>query len=66
MSTSRRGAWAGLVSVVLLSLAVVAVPVILIRPFSPQTPASMSLAFTLRRRFDPDGRPSARRGLSRS
>lgn len=49
MSASRRGVWAGLVTAAIVSLAVVAVPVFLIRPFSPQTPSSMALAFTLRR-----------------
>ena len=49
MSTSRRGTWASLLALALVSLALVLVPVILIRPFSPQTPGSMELAFTLRR-----------------
>jgi hypothetical protein len=49
MSSSRKGGWAGLWLVALVSLVVVAVPVFLIRPFSPQTPSSMTLAFTLRR-----------------
>jgi hypothetical protein len=49
MSGSRRGTWAALLTLVLASLAVVAVPVILIRPFAPQTPSSMALAYGLRR-----------------
>lgn len=49
MSPSRRGTWVALLAVALVSLAMVAVPVFLIRPFSPQTPASMALAFALRR-----------------
>lgn len=49
MTGSRRGTWAALVALLIACLAVVAVPVVLIRPFSPQTPSSMALAFTLRR-----------------
>ncbi len=49
MSTSRRGTWVALLPVALVSLASVAVPVFLIRPFAPQTPSSMALAFALRR-----------------
>lgn len=49
MPISRRGLWASLLSLAALALAVVLVPVVLIRPFSPQTPGSMALAFTLRR-----------------
>ncbi len=49
MSTPRRGPRAALLGVTLVSLAIVAVPVLLIRPFAPQTPASLALAFTLRR-----------------
>jgi hypothetical protein len=49
MSTSRRGSWAALLGLAVASLVVVAVPVFLIRPFAPQTPASMALAFGLRR-----------------
>ena len=46
---SRRAMGFLLVLLVLLALAVVMVPVILIRPFAPQTPGSLALAFTLRR-----------------
>jgi hypothetical protein len=49
MTGSRRGAWAALVALAIACLAIVAVPVVLIRPFSPQTPFSVALAFTLRR-----------------
>lgn len=51
-STSRpRRRWAGftLFLLVLAALALVAVPVFLIRPFSPQTPGGLAVAFALRR-----------------
>jgi len=46
---SRRGAWAALLLLPLLALAVVMVPVMLIRPFAPQSPSAIELAYTLRR-----------------
>jgi hypothetical protein len=46
---SRRGAWLALLLLPLLALAVVLVPVMLIRPFAPQSPFSIALAYTLRR-----------------
>ena len=46
---SRRGAWLALLLLPLLALAVVMVPVMLIRPFAPQSPFSIALAYTLRR-----------------
>lgn len=49
MTTPRRGVWAGLLALVVLAVAVVLVPVLLIRPFAPQTPGTLALAFTLRR-----------------
>lgn len=49
MMMSRRGMGLVLFLLVILALAMVLVPVMLIRPFAPQTPASMALAFTLRR-----------------
>ena len=49
MTGSRRGTWAALGALLIVCLAIVAVPVVLIRPFSPQTPSSMALAFTLRK-----------------
>ena len=50
MTHSRFGAsWAGLAGILIVCLAVVMVPVFLIRPFVPQTPASITLAFALRR-----------------
>ena len=49
MTGSRRGAWVALVGLAIGSLAFVAIPVFLIRPFEPQTPSSMALAFGLRR-----------------
>lgn len=49
MTTSHRGLWAGLLVLVVVAVAVVLVPVFLIRPFAPQTPATLALAFTLRR-----------------
>jgi hypothetical protein len=45
----RRSRWLALVVLTAVAFAVVAIPVILIRPFSPQTPASIALAFALRR-----------------
>src|SRR5436305_4748314 len=51
-STSRsRRRWAGftLLLLILAMLAMVAVPVFLIRPFSPQTPGGLAVAFALRR-----------------
>jgi len=49
MSASRRGIWAPLVAVTLIALALVVVPLFLIRPFSPQSPTTMALAYALRR-----------------
>src|SRR5258706_10226343 len=49
MPMSRRANWSGLFLLLLLSLVVVLVPVFLIRPFAPQTPGSLALAFLLRR-----------------
>jgi len=46
---SRRLAGAALILLVLASLALVAVPVWLIRPFAPQTPDGLAAAFWLRR-----------------
>jgi len=46
---SWRGAWLALTLLSLLALAVVLVPVMLIRPFAPQSPSSIELAYTLRR-----------------
>jgi hypothetical protein len=48
-TASRRGAWLALLLLPLLALAVVLVPALLIRPFAPQSPASLELAYTLRR-----------------
>ncbi|HBL30618.1 MAG TPA: hypothetical protein DD490_27600 [Acidobacteria bacterium] len=45
----RRLAGAGLVCLVLVSLALVALPVWLIRPFAPQTPDGLAVAFWMRR-----------------
>jgi hypothetical protein len=49
MSGSRRGTWAALVAVTFATLAMVMVPVFLIKPFSPQTTSAVSLSFALRR-----------------
>lgn len=46
---TRRGGWRALIVLTVVAFAVVAIPVILIRPFAPQTPASITLAFALRR-----------------
>jgi Protein of unknown function (DUF3179) len=51
-STSRsRRRWAGFILflLILAAAALVAVPVFLIRPFSPQTPGGLAVAFALRR-----------------
>ena len=51
-STSRsRRRWAGftLFLLILAAFVLVAVPVFLIRPFSPQTPGGLAVAFALRR-----------------
>ena len=50
-SQSPRRRWAGftLVLLILAAFALVAVPVFLIRPFSPQTPGGLAVAFALRR-----------------
>ena len=48
VGTRRRG-WLALIVLTVVGFAMVAIPVILIRPFSPQTPASIALAFALRR-----------------
>lgn len=49
MTGSRWGAWTGVVFLVMAALAMVAIPVFLIRPFAPQTPMMLDLAFVLRR-----------------
>jgi len=49
MSRSRWPHWMTLGVLVTMAMAVVAVPVFLIRPYSPQTPATMALAYHLRR-----------------
>ena len=46
---SQRGRWLALLALAALSLAVVAIPVVLIRPFAPQSPFSIAMAFALRR-----------------
>src|SRR5215213_8312668 len=45
----RRLAGAGLFLLVVLALALVAVPMWLIRPFAPQTPEGLAVAYALRR-----------------
>ena len=45
----RRSGWLVLLFLAAVSFLVVAVPVLLIRPFAPQSPLSIALAFTLRR-----------------
>jgi thiol:disulfide interchange protein len=49
MKSHRVIGWMVLGAIALVALAIVAVPVMLIRPFAPQTPATVGLAFTLRR-----------------
>jgi thiol:disulfide interchange protein len=45
----RRLAWTALVLLVIAALALIAVPVWLIRPFVPQTPEGLAIAYALRR-----------------
>jgi hypothetical protein len=45
----RRRGWLALIALLVVAFAMVAIPVILIRPFAPQSPASIALAFALRR-----------------
>ena len=47
--SQRRLAGAGLFLLVILALALVAIPMWLIRPFSPQTPEGLAVAYALRR-----------------
>lgn len=44
-----RSGWLAAVTVFVVTLAVVGVPVVLIRPFSPQTPEGVAWAYDLRR-----------------
>lgn len=41
-------AWVALIALVLVSFAVVAIPVYLIQPFAPQTPRSLEISFLLK------------------
>ena len=45
----RRAAWATLLAIALIELAMVVVPVWLIQPFRPQTAAGLELSYVLRR-----------------
>ena len=49
MKARGPGFWLALLALALIAMAIVFVPVFLIRPFVPQTPGSISTAFTLRR-----------------
>jgi uncharacterized protein DUF3179 len=49
MALTRRGNWLLLLLLATLAVAVVLVPVFLLRPFAPQTPRSLALSFGLRR-----------------
>ena len=49
MNLSRRAAWVCLLLLMVCAIAVVAIPVLLIRPFAPQTPTTLAVAFFLRR-----------------
>jgi len=49
MLSPRRARRAALLALGLVALAMILVPVLLIRPFSPQTPTPMAIAFALRR-----------------
>jgi len=46
---SQRSRWLALLLLAAVSFVVVAVPVVLIRPFAPQSPFAIALAFALRR-----------------
>lgn len=45
----HKAVWAALVLIAVIAFAIVAVPVWLIQPFSPQTARSVSISYTLRR-----------------
>lgn len=49
MNRRRTGFWLGLTALALVTVGIVFMPVFLIRPFVPQTPGSIAIAFTLRR-----------------
>ena len=44
----RKTAWAGVIILLLLALAIVIIPVRVIHPFRPQTPQGLELAYALR------------------
>ena len=44
----RKTAWAGVILLLLLALAIVIIPVRVIHPFRPQTPQGLELAYTMR------------------
>jgi hypothetical protein len=49
MTNSRWRVWLVLVVLLAIAIALVMVPMVLIQPFAPQTPAQIALAFALRR-----------------
>jgi uncharacterized BrkB/YihY/UPF0761 family membrane protein len=46
--SGRKAAWAGIIALLLLALALVVIPMRVIHPFRPQTPGGLELAYTLR------------------
>jgi hypothetical protein len=48
MPNGRRWIWPALLFLLLLSLALVAIPVFLIQPFRPQTPGALEISYLLR------------------
>jgi hypothetical protein len=48
-SSERRWLWLAAVVLLMLSVAALLVPLMILRPFSPQTPQSVAMAFSLRR-----------------
>ena len=47
--STRRWFWAGAGLLLLVSLAALVVPLMILQPFSPQTPGSIGIAYTIRR-----------------
>lgn len=48
-SFGRKAAWAVIIVLILITLALVVIPMRVIHPFRPQTPEGLELAYTLRR-----------------
>ena len=48
MTRAGRVLWIGLALATLVAVGIVAIPIVLIRPFSPQTPRTLAIAYELR------------------